>query len=42
MQADMKNVAFYNCKKAGIPKMSDSGLADVLLGGEGGEGLSVC
>jgi hypothetical protein len=39
MQADMKNVAFYYRKKTGIPKMSDSGLADVLLGGEG---LSVC
>jgi hypothetical protein len=35
MQADMKNVAFYYRKKTGIPKMSDSGLADVLLGGEG-------
>jgi hypothetical protein len=39
MQADMRNVAFYYRKKTGIPKMSDSGLADVLLGGEG---LNVC
>jgi Family of unknown function (DUF5923) len=39
IQADMKNVAFYYCKKTGIPKMSDSGLADVLLGGEG---LNIC
>ncbi|KAF8813294.1 hypothetical protein BYT27DRAFT_7239437 [Phlegmacium glaucopus] len=36
MQADMRDVAFYYRKKTGIPKMSDSGLADVL----GGEGLS--
>jgi len=35
MQADMRDVAFYYRKKTGIPKMSDSGLADVLLGGEG-------
>ena len=35
MQADMKDVAFYYRKKTGIPKMSDSGIADVLLGGEG-------
>ena len=34
MQADMRDVAFYYCKKTGI-KISDSGLADVLLGGEG-------
>ena len=31
----MRDVAFYYRKKTGIPKMSDSGLADVLLGGEG-------
>lgn len=31
----MKDVAFYFRKKTGIPKMVDSGLADVLLGGEG-------
>ncbi|KAF8148712.1 hypothetical protein B0H34DRAFT_668275 [Crassisporium funariophilum] len=35
MQADMRDVAFYYRKKSGIPKMSDSGIADVLLGGEG-------
>ncbi|KAF8805918.1 hypothetical protein BYT27DRAFT_7191832 [Phlegmacium glaucopus] len=35
VQADMRDVAFYYRKKTGIPKMSDSGLADVLLGGEG-------
>jgi len=34
LQADMRDVAFYYRKKTGI-KMSDSGLADVLLGGEG-------
>ena len=35
IQADMKDVAFYFRKKTGIPKMTDSGLADVLLGGHG-------
>ncbi|KAG5639678.1 hypothetical protein H0H81_005861 [Sphagnurus paluster] len=35
MQADMRDVAFYYKKKSGIPKMSDSGLADVVLGGHG-------
>ncbi|RPD56928.1 hypothetical protein L226DRAFT_573722 [Lentinus tigrinus ALCF2SS1-7] len=35
IQADMRDVAFYFKKKAGFPKLSDSGLADVLLGGEG-------
>ncbi|KAH6911282.1 hypothetical protein BKA70DRAFT_1220304 [Coprinopsis sp. MPI-PUGE-AT-0042] len=35
MQADMRDVAFYYHKKSGIPKMKDSGLADVLVGGEG-------
>ncbi|KAF8639373.1 hypothetical protein AX17_001529 [Amanita inopinata Kibby_2008] len=35
MQADMRDVAFYFKKKTGIPKMSDSGLADVILGGNG-------
>jgi hypothetical protein len=35
MQADMRDVAFYFKKKTGIPKMADSGLADILLGGEG-------
>ncbi|KAF7791135.1 hypothetical protein EIP86_002146 [Pleurotus ostreatoroseus] len=35
IQADMKDVAFYFRKKTGIPKLTDSGLADVLLGGHG-------
>ena len=39
IQADMRDVAFYYRKKTGIPKLADSGLADVLLGGGG---LNVC
>ena len=35
IQADMKDVAFYFRKKQGVPKLSDSGLADVLVGGHG-------
>jgi len=35
IQADMRDVAFYFHKKSGIPKMKDSGLADIVLGGEG-------
>lgn len=35
MQADMRDVAFYFKKKSGFPKLSDSGLADVVLGGSG-------
>lgn len=35
VQADMRDVAFYYRKKTGIPKMTDSGLADVILGGQG-------
>ncbi|KAF8970185.1 hypothetical protein BDZ97DRAFT_1914873 [Flammula alnicola] len=35
MKADMRDVAFYYHKKSGIPKLKDSGIADVLLGGEG-------
>ncbi|KAG6890844.1 hypothetical protein C0992_012483 [Termitomyces sp. T32_za158] len=35
MQADMRDVAFYYRKKTGMPKMRDSGLADVLVPGEG-------
>ena len=31
----MRDVAFYFKKKSGFPRLSDSGLADVLLGGEG-------
>ncbi|KAI0028014.1 hypothetical protein K488DRAFT_90191 [Vararia minispora EC-137] len=35
IQADMRDVAFYFHRKTGIPKIKDSGLADVLLGGNG-------
>ncbi|PPQ68177.1 hypothetical protein CVT24_005064 [Panaeolus cyanescens] len=35
MQADMRDVAFYYRKKTGLPKMKDSGIADVLVGGSG-------
>jgi hypothetical protein len=35
IQADMRDVAFWFHKKSGFPKLQDSGLADVLLGGEG-------
>jgi hypothetical protein len=35
IQADMRDVAFYYHKKTGLPRMKDSGIADVLLGGEG-------
>lgn len=35
IQADMRDVAFYFRKKTGTPKLTDSGIADVLLGGEG-------
>ncbi|KIJ60506.1 hypothetical protein HYDPIDRAFT_170143 [Hydnomerulius pinastri MD-312] len=35
MQADMRDVAFYFRRKSGFPKVADSGLADVLLGGSG-------
>ncbi|RXW16225.1 hypothetical protein EST38_g9633 [Candolleomyces aberdarensis] len=35
IQADMRDVAFYYRKKQGIPRIKDSGLADVLLGGSG-------
>jgi hypothetical protein len=35
MQADMRDVAFYFRKKSGFPKIQDSGLADVVLGGSG-------
>ena len=31
----MRDVAFYFRRKTGTPKLTDSGLADVLLGGEG-------
>jgi hypothetical protein len=35
IQADMRDVAFYYRKKTGIPKLADSGIADVMLGGGG-------
>ena len=35
VQADMRDVAFYFNKKSGFPKIKDSGLADVILGGNG-------
>jgi len=35
IQADMRDVAFYFKKKTGMPKLMDSGLADVILGGHG-------
>ncbi|KAE9410064.1 hypothetical protein BT96DRAFT_953289 [Gymnopus androsaceus JB14] len=35
IQTDMRDVAFYFRKKSGLPKLKDSGLADVLIGGEG-------
>ncbi|TDL15269.1 hypothetical protein BD410DRAFT_778263 [Rickenella mellea] len=35
MQADLRDVAFWFRKKTGVPKLEDSGLADVVLGGEG-------
>lgn len=36
IQVDMKDVAFYfRRKKQGMPKLEDSGLADILLGGHG-------
>jgi len=34
MQADMRDVTFYFRKKTGIKK-TDSGLVDVVVGGEG-------
>lgn len=35
VQADIRDVPFYFKKKSGFPKMSDSGIADVLLAGKG-------
>jgi hypothetical protein len=34
IQADMRDVAFYYSRKT-MPKFRDSGIADILLGGEG-------
>ncbi|EJU01188.1 hypothetical protein DACRYDRAFT_116977 [Dacryopinax primogenitus] len=35
IQADLRDVAFYFKKKQGFPKLSDSGVADVVIGGSG-------
>jgi hypothetical protein len=35
VQADMRDVAFYFKKKSGLPRLTDSGIADVILGGHG-------
>ncbi|KIJ56192.1 hypothetical protein M422DRAFT_774043 [Sphaerobolus stellatus SS14] len=35
IQADLRDVMFYFHKKTGIAKIRDSGLADILLGGNG-------
>lgn len=35
IQADMRDVAVYFRKKTGLIKLRDSGLADVILGGQG-------
>ncbi|KZP01029.1 hypothetical protein CALVIDRAFT_493481 [Calocera viscosa TUFC12733] len=35
IQADLRDVAFYFKKKQGFPKLQDSGVADVLIGGAG-------
>jgi len=35
IQADIKDVAFYIKKKSGFPKITDSGLADVVISGKG-------
>lgn len=35
IQADLRDVAFYYRRKSGFPKVTDQGLADVLLGGTG-------
>lgn len=35
MQADMRDVAFFFRKKTGFPKVMDSGMADIVIGGSG-------
>ena len=35
IQADMRDVLFYFNKKGGAIKIKDSGVADLVLGGEG-------
>lgn len=38
VQADLKDVAFYIKKKSGFPRITDSGVADVTLSGNGVSG----
>ncbi|MBW0513033.1 hypothetical protein O181_052748 [Austropuccinia psidii MF-1] len=38
IQADLRDVAFYVHKKTGFPKLKDSGLADVVISGNGVSG----
>jgi len=38
IQADLRDVAFYVHKKTGFPKIKDSGLADVVISGNGVSG----
>ncbi|SGY18964.1 BQ5605_C014g07520 [Microbotryum silenes-dioicae] len=38
VQADLKDVAFYIKKKQGFPKLTDSGIADVQISGNGVSG----
>lgn len=38
VQADLRDVAFYVHKKTGFPKIRDSGLADVVISGNGVSG----
>ncbi|CAH7690415.1 hypothetical protein BY996DRAFT_8551141 [Phakopsora pachyrhizi] len=38
VQADLRDVAFYVHKKSGFPKIKDSGLADVVISGDGVSG----
>ncbi|KEI39762.1 uncharacterized protein L969DRAFT_17670 [Mixia osmundae IAM 14324] len=35
LQSDLRDVGFYFKKKQGFPKISDSGVADVFIGGKG-------
>lgn len=39
VQADLRDVAFYVNKKKGFPKLSDSGVADVVISGKGISGV---
>ncbi|KAI9609829.1 hypothetical protein KEM48_002695 [Puccinia striiformis f. sp. tritici PST-130] len=38
VQADLRDVAFYVHKKSGFPKIKDSGMADVVISGNGVSG----